>query len=62
MSSQEYLRNAINIFEEELEEERKPPLRYYGKKIEDRHFPLTYRPEVNIPPELRNYTIVFYSL
>ena len=52
MSSQEYLRNVIKNLEEELDKEGKPPLRTYGKKAGDRPFPLNYRPEIDVSPEL----------
>ena len=52
MSSQEYLRNAIKNLEDELVKGGKPPLKAYGKKLSDSPFPLNYRPEVDVTPEL----------
>ena len=52
MCSQEYLRNAIKNLENQLEKEKLPPLRTYGKRSGERPFPCNYRPEVNVSPEL----------
>ena len=38
--------------EDELVKEGKPPLKTYGKKSGDRPFPLNYRPEIDMLPEL----------
>ncbi len=52
MSSYEYLTNAIANLETQLEKDKAPPLRTYGKRNGERPFPASYRPEIDTSPEL----------
>ena len=52
MSSYEYLSNAIKDLEEQLEKDGSSPLKTYGKRSGERPFPVDYRPEIDITPEL----------
>ena len=52
MSSREYLTNAIKNLDKQLEQDKAPPLRTYGKKSGERPFPVSYRPEIDTSPAL----------
>lgn len=52
MSSREYLSNAIRNLEQQLEKDKAPPLRTYGKRSGERPFPASYRPEIDTSPLL----------
>ena len=52
MSSHDYVNNSIKTLEELLSNEGSIPLRSYGKKAGERPFPVKYRPEVDVSPEL----------
>ena len=54
MSSYEYLGNAIKNLEDELAKEGTSPLRTYGKRSGERPFPVSYRPEIDTTPELKD--------
>ena len=52
MASYEYLDSAIKNLEKDLERDKAPPLRTYGKRAGERPFPINYRPEIDTSPEL----------
>ena len=52
MSSYEYVKSAINNLEQQLERDKAPPLKTYGKRSGERPFPVQYRPEIDTTPEL----------
>lgn len=52
MSSHEYLTNAIANLEEQLVQDKASPLKTYGNRSGERPFPITYRPEIDVSPEL----------
>ena len=60
MSSQDYVGNAIITLEEALEKENCIPLRSYGKKSGERPFPVNYKPEIDISPELGDELTIRY--
>lgn len=52
MSSYKYLANAIKDLEEQLSKSGSSSLRTYGKRSGERPFPIDYRPEIYVSPEL----------
>ena len=52
MASYDYVKSSIANLEKTLEKEGSRPLRTYGKRAGERPFPVDYRPEVDVSPEL----------
>ena len=50
MTRKDYMSNAINNFEEKLENDGVSPLNKFRKKAGQRSFPIRYRPDIYVSP------------